>query len=191
MPKACCSRLGAARREPMKTAATFPWIAGLFLLSAAAPDASVAQSGAVFRCPGKADGADEFTNLISVEQARDRGCRTIEGAPVTVIQGGRTRPMAASAPASSTPRPVESRVDAAAQRQRDTDARRILETELSREEEKLTALRRDYNNGEPERRGNERNYQTYLDRVAQLKAAIGRSEADIAALKREIAKISP
>jgi len=174
----------------MKTTATFPWIACVFLLVAAVPDGSVAQAGAVFRCPGKADGADEFTNLISVEQARDRGCRTIEGAPVTVIQGGRTRPMAASAPAS-TPRPAESRVDAAAQRQRDTDARRILETELSREEEKLTALRRDYNNGEPERRGNERNYQTYLDRVAQLKAAIGRSEADIAALKREITKIPP
>ena len=144
----------------------------------------------MFRCPGKAGAADEFTNLISADQARERGCRTIEGAPVTVIQGGRTRPMAASMPAS-TPRPVDSRVDATSQRQRDTDARRILETELGREEDKLTTLRRDYNNGEPERRGNERNYQSYLDRVAQLKAAIARSEADIAAIKREIAKIPP
>ena len=86
---------------------------------------------------------------------------------------------------------MDSRVDATSQRQRDTDARRILETELGREEDKLTTLRRDYNNGEPERRGNERNYQSYLDRVAQIKAAIARSEADIAAIKREIAKIPP
>ena len=144
----------------------------------------------MFRCPGKAGAADEFTNLISADQARERGCRTIEGAPVTVIQGSRMRPMTASAPAS-TPRPVDSRADATAQRQRDTDARRILVTELGREEDKLTKLRRDYNNGEPERRGNERNYQSYLDRVAQLKAAIARSEADLAAIKREIAKIPP
>jgi len=174
----------------MKTTATFPWMACVLVLGAAAPGWSGAQAGAVFRCPGKAGAADEFTNLISADQARERGCRTIEGAPVTVIQGSRTRLMTASAPAS-TPRPVDSRVDATAQRQRDTDARRILETELGREEDKLTTLRRDYNNGEPERRGNERNYQSYLDRVAQLKAAIARSEADIAAIKREIAKIPP
>ena len=174
----------------MKTTATFLWMACVFLLGAAAPGWSGAQAGAVFRCPGQAGAADEFTNLISADQARDRGCRTIEGAPVTVIQGSRMRPMTASAPAS-TPRPVDSRVDATAQRQRDTDARRILVTELGREEDKLTKLRRDYNNGEPERRGNERNYQSYLDRVAQLKAAIARSEADLAAIKREIAKIPP
>ena len=77
------------------------------------------------------------------------------------------------------------------QRQRDSDARRILDIELRREEDKLVALRRDFNNGEPERRGDERNYQRYLDRVADMKAGILRSESDIAALKRELGKLPP
>ena len=52
----------------------------------------------------------------------------------------------------------------------------------------LAAMKADYNNGEPERQGNEKNYQKYLDRVADMKSAIARKEGDIAALKREIAK---
>ena len=38
---------------------------------------------------------------------------------------------------------------------------------------------------QPERRGDERNYQKYLDRTADLKSGIARKESDIAALKRE------
>ncbi|HEY9238013.1 MAG TPA: hypothetical protein VIP10_04155, partial [Burkholderiaceae bacterium] len=80
------------------------------------------------------------------------------------------------------------RIDPADQRARDSDARRILEAELRREEERLAAMKVEFNNGEPERQGNEKNYQKYLDRVADMKSAIGRKEGDIAALKREIAK---
>ena len=80
-------------------------------------------------------------------------------------------------------------MDPAAQRARDTDSRRILEAELRREEERLAELRKEYNNGEPERMGNERNYQKYLDRVADLKSGIARKEGDIAAIKRELAKL--
>jgi hypothetical protein len=80
-------------------------------------------------------------------------------------------------------------VDPAAQRARDSDARRILERELQAEEEQLEPMRKEYNNGEPERRGDERNYQKYLDRVAEMKAAIARKESDIAAIKREISKL--
>jgi len=49
-----------------------------------------------------------------------------------------------------------------------------LKTNLRREEGRLADLQREYNNGEPERRGDERNYQRYLDRVAELKAGIAR-----------------
>ena len=55
---------------------------------------------------------------------------------------------------------------------------------------KLAALQKDYNNGEPERRGDERNYQKYLDRVEEMKAALTRKEADVASLKRELSKFS-
>ena len=80
-------------------------------------------------------------------------------------------------------------IDPAAQRARDTDARRILTEELQREEQKLAVMQKEFNNGEPERLGSERNFQRYLDRVAEMKTAITRKEADIAAIRRELGKL--
>ena len=46
---------------------------------------------------------------------------------------------------------------------------------------------KEYNNGEPDKRGDEgRNYQKYLDRVAELKSGIARNDSDIAGIKREL-----
>ena len=54
---------------------------------------------------------------------------------------------------------------------------------------KSSELLRDYNNGEPERRSDEtRNYQKYLDRVAELKASLARNESDIVSIRRELAR---
>lgn len=76
------------------------------------------------------------------------------------------------------------------QRSKDADARFILESELKKAQAHQAELNRDYNNGEPEKLGAEtRNYQKYLDRVAEMKANIRRNEADIASLKREIARL--
>ena len=66
--------------------------------------------------------------------------------------------------------------------------RRILEAELRKEEAALESLKKDFNNGQPERRGDERNYQKYLDRVNEMKAALTRKEADVASLRRELSK---
>ncbi len=141
--------------------------------------------GTVYRCPGN---PVLYTDQITAADAKERGCRTIEGAPVTVIQGPPRRPVPAPANSSAS-RPADSKVDPAAQRARDSDARRILGEELQREEDRLAVLKKDFNNGEPERRGDERNYQRYLDRVAEMKAAILRKETDITAIKRELAKL--
>ena len=160
------------------------------MLAAAAllPTLAVAQGSAtVYRCPGNV-----YTSStdISTKEAEAKGCKPIEGAPITVIQG--TRPRAGTpVPGASGPRPADAKVDPAQQRARDGDARRILESELKKEEEQLEQMRKEYNNGEPERRGDERNYQKYLDRVAEMKAAIARKESDVAALKRELAKLPP
>ncbi len=78
------------------------------------------------------------------------------------------------------------RVEAAAQRSRDSDRRRILEDELGREQGRLEEIRKEFNGGEPERLGNERNYQRYLDRVERLKDEIARSETNVASLRREL-----
>ena len=116
------------------------------------------------------------------------GCNTD---PRTAGLTGRSSGWAASSPPSAASRPADSRVDPGEQRARDSDARRILEAELRREEDKLAQLKREYNNGEPERLGSERNYQRYLDRVAELKAGIARKEADIGAIRRELSKLPP
>jgi hypothetical protein len=166
------------------------WQIGGLAVGLGAVLAAQAQSpAAVYRCPGP---PVEYTDALTAQQARDRGCRSIEGTPITIIQGRPPAPRPASAvPTNTAPRPPEARVDPGAQRVRDNDSRRILEGELRREEERLAELRKEYNNGEPERQGNERNYQKYLDRVADMKSGIARKEGDIAAIKRELAKLPP
>lgn len=159
------------------------------LAAVLAAGSAVAQSGGgvVYRCPGP---PVLYTDTLTAAEAKEKGCRTIEGAPVTVMQSRPRPPVAASAPAAAAPRPEGTRVDPAEQRKRDSDRRAILEGELRREEQRLAEMLREYNNGQPERMGNERNYQRYLDRVAQMKADIERKESDIAAIKRELAKLS-
>ena len=163
------------------------------LSSAQAQDAT-ATTGAtkpVYRCPGP---PVLYTDALSPQEAKDQGCRTIEGAAITIVQspvrartanGGAAGAVAGAAGS----RPGENRVDPAAQRARDSDARRILSDELKREEDRLTSLLKDYNGGEPERRGDERNFAKYQERVTELKAAVARKEADVAALKRELSKL--
>ena len=60
---------------------------------------------------------------------------------------------------------------------------------MKREEQKLADLKKEYNDGEPERQGNERNYAKYQERVASMKEAIERSERNIEALKREMGNL--
>ena len=82
-----------------------------------------------------------------------------------------------------------SRVDNNEQKARDSEARTILESELRKAEARRDELSAEFNNGEPERRGDEtRNYQKYLDRVNNLKSGISRIESDIAGIRRELGR---
>lgn len=141
--------------------------------------------GTVYRCPGP---PILYTDTLSAKEAKEKGCRTIEGTPITIVQTVKPRP-AASGPAAEAPRNAESRVDAGQQKVRDDERRRVLQDELRQAEDRLANAQKEYNNGQGERRGDERNYQKYLDRMAELKDSIARYEADIQALKREIAKL--
>jgi hypothetical protein len=76
------------------------------------------------------------------------------------------------------------------QKSRDADARLILQSELKKAEARQAELLKEYNHGEPERLGNEtRNYQRYLDRVAELKASLARNESDMAGIRRELERL--
>jgi len=168
----------------------------VLLCAALASPAARAQADhpkTVYRCPGE---PVLYTDALTPQQAKERGCKPIENAPVTIVQTNRPRPPArdggeSGGGAAAVPPPAQARIAPDQQRERDRDARRILEGELQREQEALVALRTEYNDGQPERRGDERNYQRYLDRTAELKASIARKEADIAAIRRELAKLSP
>ncbi len=120
---------------------------------------------------------------------KNNNCKALDvpgaiSAPVRKPQAGPRAAAAAPPPPGDFPR-----VDGAEQRARDSDRRAILTDELNAELQKLADLRKEFNNGEPERRGDERNYAKYQERLAQLRVDISRSEKNVEALKREIANI--
>jgi len=131
-------------------------------------------AGGLFKCTD-ADGSVTYTNVGSV-----KGCKKVEGEvnSVSVVK---------SVPAA--PRSGDSKVDANSQKARDTDRRRILQEELAAEQKRLDDLQKEYNNGEPERQGGERNYQKYIDRTQQLKDDVARSQSNIDSLNRELGNL--
>ena len=159
----------------------------LLLIAAAVP--AVQAQDRIYRC------GNEYTN--NAQQAKERGCKLVEGGNVTVVQG--TRPASAAAPAggggaaapSSATSPANApRVSNNEQKSRDSDARAILESELRKAETRHAELLKEYNNGAPERNALDlRNPQRYTERTAELKASLARSESDIAGIKREIARL--
>ena len=137
----------------------------------------------IFRC------GNEYTN--NATQAKERGCKLVEGGNVTVVQGARPKASGAAAPSGTTASPAGApRVDNNDQRARDADARAILESELRKAEARHAELVKEYNGGAPERNALDlRNPQRYMERTEELKASVARSESDIAGIKREIARL--
>ena len=173
----------------------------LFLLLTAGMAAQAQQ--AVFRC------GQEYTNA-----PRDPAlCEPLVPQSITVINGTRTapqpitiqRPMPAALPTRSskpewagaesasagqpyTPS-VPARTPDVQQSERDAQARTILTQELDKARAQLAQLVQSYNHGEPEMWSTEtRNHQKYLDRVAEMKAAIERTQRDIDSLQRELTR---
>jgi len=163
----------------------------LLLIAATAP-AAWAQDR-IYRC------GNEYTN--NAQQARERGCKLVEGGNVTVVQSRRPGAAAPAAPVANAPAasgtsaspaspPAAPRVTSNDQKARDSDARAILESELRKAETRHAELMKEYNNGAPERNALDlRNPQRYMERTAELKASVARSESDIAGIKREIARL--
>ena len=151
------------------------------VLSLALVDGALAQDR-IYRC------GNEYTNTVSEAQAKN--CKLVSGGNVTVVQAAKPAANNGVKVASNSGTSSAPRLDSADQRAKDSDARLILEAELKKAEAKQAELLKEYNNGEPEKLGPEtRNYQKYLDRVAELKAAIARNESDIAGIRRELGRL--
>jgi hypothetical protein len=129
----------------------------------------------VYRC------GNEYTNQVSSDTAAT--CKLVSAASVTVIPAPQSvRTLAAAVPATATSQE---------QKKKDADARWILETELKKLEVRQADLQTEYNHGAPEKQGAEsRNYQKYVDRIAQLKDSLSRNAEDIAGLRRELERLS-
>lgn len=131
------------------------------------------------------EGRKTFTNTGTT-----KGCKRQDVGPVTTVPAPRVpaRNVTANSDQRATPANYP-RADVEAQRSRDGDRRRILEDELRTEEDRVARLRQEFNNGEPERRGDERNYARYQERVQRLQEDIQRGESNVVALRREIASL--
>ena len=157
----------------------------------------VASSGAsaqIYRCIGADGNGTEYIN--NAKDAQTRGCKTMQGGNVTVVQGTAVQKAPVRvALASPSATPSSSSGSSASsgsteQKARDSDSRGILESELKKAENRLADQKKEFNNGEPEKQGIEgRNYQRYLDRVSELKDSMARNVSDIAGLKREISRL--
>ena len=156
----------------MKYALLIPLVVSVFTVNSYSQER-------IYRC------GNEYTNTLP--NAQTKGCKLMQGGNLTVVKG--TRP-AASAPVRALASAGGQRVDTGEQKARDSDVRQILETELNKAQTRQAELIKEYNNGEPEKQGGEaRNYQKYLDRVAELKASLTRNEGDIAGLRRELGRL--
>jgi hypothetical protein len=159
-------------------------IALLIPLALATLAADINAQTRIFRC------GNTYTNNAAEAQAN--GCKPMEGGNITIVEGTRVQSgnapvKVATAPQASGPTP---KVDVEGQKQRDGEARLILESELKKAEARQAELAKEYNNGEPEKLGPEhRNHQKYVERVAELKASLARTENDIAGIRRELTRV--
>lgn len=152
-----------------------------------AVDVAQAETPRVFRCG----------NVYTNQPVPSQNCQLMTGGHVTVIEGTQVQgPVSSATPASLASTDAASsnasglKVDTQTQRQRDTQARVLLQTELQKTQARHAELLQLWRNGEPERQADEqRQTQKYQERVAQLRAALQRSEADLAGLQRELARL--
>ena len=152
----------------------------VFTLLLSASIASPAFAQGVFLCT-QPNGTREYRNTGDT-----RGCRKLELEAISTIPSTSSSSSQAKLDASGSPFPkIESQV----QKRRDQDRMQILLDEVRTEEGKLAELKKEFQNGEPERQGGERNYAKYQDRVAMMKEEMQRTEKNIEALRREISQL--
>ena len=146
----------------------------------------------IYRC------GNEYTNDAAAAQRQH--CQLIEGGKVTIVHSNSSRSAAAvnkssganaaaAKPAAKTARTGASQVNDQEQKARDNDAQTILQAELKRAQEKLAALKTEWNDGHPTKTAIElRNPQIFSERLEALKANMARQENDVLSIQRELAR---
>lgn len=140
----------------------------------------------IYRC------GNEYTNSAVI--AKQRNCQVVDAGHVTVVHSGGSSNSSVKS-SSGEAKPAAShraeQVGAGQQKERDKDARAILQSELARAQDKLNTLKAEYNDGNPIKTALElRNPQIFNERLDALKASIARQEADVTGIQRELSRHS-
>jgi len=154
------------------------------LLLVVSAQAVTAAEPRVYRCDNSV-----YTNQPDASQR----CVPLTGGNVTVIEGTRVNG-AAQTPTSTTgtngvnaSATSSAKVDTQEQKQRDAQAVAVLQAELQKAQSRHADLLKEWNQGEPDRHAIEiKQPAKYQERVAQLRMALQRSEADVMGLQREL-----
>jgi hypothetical protein len=156
-----------------------------FISCALVSTTASAQSSDIFECVGE-NGEKVFTNTGNLKKCKRMDVQPILTLPASRVPQARNGVQPALEQRTAVSPASFPRVDGDTQRTRDSDRRRILEDELRGEEERLAKLKSEFNNSEPERRGDERNFALYKERVQRLQEDIARTENNVRALAREM-----
>ena len=132
----------------------------------------------IYKCVG-ADGQVMYSNMP------EKNCKRLSLDPIPSSLAA-----AAARPAAKTPSPATfPKVEENAQKARDNDRKRILESELEAEQKNLEQAKKDLAEQEATRSGGERNYQKVLDRLQPLKDKVALHERNIEAVQKELSRL--
>jgi hypothetical protein len=157
----------------------------ILLLSFAACMSARANNHVLYECVDQ-DGNKQFTNIVPPGK---HGCKVLNVGPVNSIPAGPAT-QAVKSPAKAVASPANfPRIDPQTQQQRDSQRRRILEQELSQEQQLLDQAKKNLAEQESIRMGGERNYQRVLDRLEPFQQKIKVHEDNVANLRRELSNM--
>lgn len=139
--------------------------------------------GIIYECAeaAKRGTRENAKPLTLCKQVDSRGASNANAAGVTKT----ARPVSVATSPADFPRVSET-----TQKARDSDRKQILLDELNAEDKKLSNLLREYNNGAPPRRGDEKSHKQYEERTLALKDEVARTGKNVEALNRELAKLN-
>lgn len=140
-----------------------------------------------WRCPGNVYTNDQ--NLVK----KLGNCQQLDVTLTVMPSKPGTRVRSQSSGGTSTQaRPATDssmRVAPAQQQSRDSDAKKLIEAELSKKQSELAMLQGQYNSGKPERLASEiANEAAYQERTERLSREIERKVSEIAAIQNELSR---
>jgi hypothetical protein len=158
----------------------------IVLLSAGMCVSARANNHILYECVDQ-EGNKQFTNIVPPGK---HGCKVLNVGPVNSVPAGASASSTAKSQSKATASPANfPRVDPQTQQQRDGQRRRILEQELSQEQQLLDQAKKALAEQESIRLGGERNYQRVLDRLEPYQQKVKVHEDNVANLRRELSNM--